>query len=502
MKASRFFHIFFFGFVAGIFVSSFFKINNIYSLFVFLIGVICFISGLFFKYIYPNNTEYVQIKQNFLYISLIIVSIFLGILRFNLSQNNFALNFVDLNEGKMLNIEGIVVFEPDVRENHTNLVIEHKQGLDKHKIRFLVKVSRYSDFDYGDRVTVSGRLVRPVNFQSENGRIFNYADYLAKDGVYGEIKNPNVVLVSKNNGSFVFVSLYKVKEIFITSLKKAIPEPGASLLSGLLVGEKQSLGKKLIEDFRRSGIVHIVVLSGYNITIVADFIMRIFSFLPKLGYLSLGSGSIILFAILTGGSATVVRASIMALIVILAKVTYRTYVVTRALLIAGFLMLIHNPRILVFDPSFQLSFLATLGLLYVSPIIQNRFNLIPNIFKFREIAIATFSTQIFVLPYLVYQMGQLSLVSLPVNLLILPIIPFTMFFGFLSGLLGLLNYYLSLPFAFISHLALLYELKIVDIFSSLPFASVDIKEFPISVTIFMYSILLFLIFTQRFNKNK
>ena len=255
-----------------------------------------------------------------------------------------------------------------------------------------------------------------------------------------------------------------------------------------MVGAKQSLGDELQEDFRKTGIIHIVVLSGYNVTIVAEAIMRFFAFLPHMFSLSLGAISIIFFAILTGGSATIVRASMMALFVLLARATGRTQTITRALFIAGFLMLLHNPKILVFDSSFQLSFTATLALIYLAPKIEKHFHLLPTRFQLREFAVATVATQIFVLPMILYKMGTLSLVALPVNLLILVFVPITMLFGFITGMLGFVSTIISLPFAFITNALLTYQLKVVDIFASLPVAAIEINYFPIWIAVLIYII--------------
>jgi len=195
---------------------------------------------------------------------------------------------------------------------------------------------------------------------------------------------------------------------------------------------------------------------------------------------------------MTGGSATVVRASLMAILVIVARATGRLYDITRALLLAGFLMILHNPKILVFDTSFQLSFLSTLGLIYLSPTIEKRLGFITEKLQLRQIAAATIATQIFVLPLLLYQMGQLSLVALPANLLILPTIPWTMLFGFLAGAIGFVSQIIALPFAFIAYILLTFQLKIVAFFATLSFASISIPYFPAWALFFCYAVFAFL----------
>jgi competence protein ComEC len=203
---------------------------------------------------------------------------------------------------------------------------------------------------------------------------------------------------------------------------------------------------------------------------------------------SFGALSILFFAIMTGGSATVVRASIMASLVILAEVTKREYLILRVLILTGFLMVLHNPKILVFDPSFQLSFMATLGLITLSPIISKYLSFITEKWGLREIVSATLSTQIFVFPMILYMMGTLSIVAPLVNLLVLPIIPIAMFTGFFTGVFGFIFYPISIFFGFISEFLLAYVLKTVEIFSNLPFASVTIKDFPFLLVIVWYGV--------------
>jgi len=166
-------------------------------------------------------------------------------------------------------------------------------------------------------------------------------------------------------------------------------------MSGLLIGAKKGMPEDLQEDFRRVGIIHLVVLSGYNITIIAENIGRAVRLLPIPYFLSsvLSVLGIILFAILTGASATIVRASIMAILVLFARSTGRIYEVTYALFIAGFFMIVHNPKIVRFDASFQLSFLATLGLIYLPSLLEKHFHWITPRFQLRDFALATIATQ-------------------------------------------------------------------------------------------------------------
>ncbi|KKU95544.1 MAG: ComEC/Rec2-related protein, partial [Parcubacteria group bacterium GW2011_GWC2_48_17] len=309
-----------------------------------------------------------------------------------------------------------------------------------------------------------------------------------KDGIRYEMFRPRITLLQHGEGNAVAETLFAFKEAFIEHINALIPQPHAALLGGLIVGAKQSLGKELLDDFRTVGVIHIVVLSGYNITIIAFFIEWLLSRLKKNLRLVLAAAAMMLFATMVGGGATVIRATVMALLVLLARGTGRIYQVTRALLVAGVVMLLHNPKILVFDTSFQLSFLATVGLIYVSPLIEPKVKWVTSRWHLREIVVATISTQIFVLPFLLYKTGVLSLVSLPVNLLILSAVPATMLFGFLAGMAGFLAPAIAAPFAFLSYALLAYDLTVVDWFSKFPFAAFSLPYFPLWLTVFWYGI--------------
>lgn len=458
----------------GILFRSFFNLGLSFS--IFLIAL----SGVIFLFYYLNKNK----GQSFVWISIFILFAGVGVLRFDVADLNKGSLVLDEVVGQEVVLEGVVVDEPDERENNTRLIVNFIDTGSK----AIITADIHPRFSYGDKVSINGELLKPKNFVGEDGDSFDYVSYLAKDEIFYQMFYPNVELISSGHGNIIKRNLFAFKRVFLEKVSRVIPDPQSSLLGGLVVGAKQSLGEELQEDFRKTGIIHIVVLSGYNVTIVAEAIMRFFSFLPYMFGISVGVVSIIFFAIMTGGSATIVRASMMAIFVLLARATGRTQTITRALFLAGFLMLLHNPKILVFDSSFQLSFTATLALIYLAPKIEKHFHLVPTRFQLREFAVATVATQIFVLPMILYKMGTLSLVALPVNLLILVFVPITMLFGFVTGMLGFISTVFSLPFAFITNFLLTYQLKVVDIFASLPFASIEINYFPIWIAVLIYII--------------
>jgi competence protein ComEC len=355
-----------------------------------------------------------------------------------------------------------------------------------------MKTKLYPRLHYGDAVSFSGKLSAPLNFKSGTGREFDYKNYLAKNDIFFEIKSAQVgSTVGDDAGDetqrkifsldgiqeFVTSSLLKLKRGFVNNLNGALGEPHSALAAGLVVGEKAALGKDLLNDFRTVGLIHIVVLSGFNITIVADAFRRFLSRLPRVWGIIVGGIGIALFGIMVGGGATVVRSCFMAGIALSANLIRRDYDIIRALIFAACLMLIQNPMILLHDPSFQLSFLATFGLILLASPIEKRLAFIPDKFGMRGIVAATVSTQIFVSPFILYMMGQLSIIGVVVNILVLPLIPVTMLAVFLVGASGFVSVFISHIFGWGAHLLLAYELFMVEHFARLPFAAVYLPQF-------------------------
>lgn len=358
---------------------------------------------------------------------------------------------------------------------------------------------------YGDELKISGYLNKPKNFSSpDSGREFDYISYLKKDSIFYEIKPIEIAYLRSGQGSVVKEYLFKIKSSFLGQIKKLIPGAEASLLGGLVLGAKEDMGKELLEDFRKTGVIHIVVLSGYNLTLVADFFMKIFAFFGLAISSFFGSLAIILFALMTGASATIVRASLMALLVIFARATGRTSETTRALFLAGAIMLVFNPMLLVYDPSFQLSFLATLGLLLLAPKIEEKIAFVPKgFFDFRGILAATLSTQVFVFPLILYMMGEISIISPVVNILILIFVPFIMFFGLVLVLVSYFSTTLALPIAFVVYIFLAYDLWLVEFFAKLPIAVLQIKSFSFlhMIAVYIFYLLIFIVWKKRKSKH-
>ena len=426
--------------------------------------------------------------KSVLFVSLILLGGALGVFRVDVSQANTSAHALDSIVGEVAKVDGLIVAEPDVREEYTNIVLG-SEGVHKEKTRILVRVQAFPALKYGDLVSAVGKVTIPKNFPTEdNMRAFDYRSYLAKDGIFYQMYFPEVTIISHGNGNVIREKLFTFKSWLIKNISQSIPEPEASLASGITLGAKQSLGEDLIQKFRETGVAHIVVLSGYNIAVVAGIISRLIMFMPFSIRLIMSALGITLFAVMVGGGATVVRATAMALVVILARVFGREGDALRVLVLVGGLMVFVNPMILLHDVSFQLSFSATLAIVVFVPVIEKYFSFISNRI-FREIVVTTFATQIFVLPLILYHMGSVSLIGFISNIFILPVVPVAMMLVALVAVFSWMPFVGSL-LAFLAYILLAYTVTLVEFFARVPFASLHGIPFSFSMLALAYGILM------------
>lgn len=482
----KIFHAICFGFLSGMLLRSFVFIEAYY---VILFSLIAGAVLLFLIFTSKNN----------LGITLVVFFIFacLGVARYGVADIPNPELF-ESNVGAKVSITGEIIDEPSIREKNQQLILETQ--VEGSKIGILAYINLGEDVKYGDEIKIIGVLKKPENFITDQGKEFDYINYLRKDGILYIMSYPKIKVLSSGNGNFVKKILFSVKEKFLEKTNNVINSPESLLLGGLILGEKSSFPPELRQSFVDTGTIHIIALSGYNVTIVAEWFMKILSFLPLSFAIGSGIFAIILFILMTGGSSTAVRAGIMGVLALIARATGRNYDVARALILAGVSMVLINPLLLRYDVSFQLSFVATIAVIFFAPRIEKHFTWITKSFGLRDIVSVTTAAYIFVFPFILYKMGNLSLVALPANVFILPFIPMTMLFGFLTGFLGIILPILSIPIGFIAYLLLHYELSVIKVFANLPFASFAFPYFPPSITLAIYAYFIYKLFGESIRK--
>ncbi len=466
------------GFASGIFVRSLFHVGWPAAAFALLLATILIVVPSLFE----GQRSIYKVG------ALFFILLALGIGRAALADSPLPPSFSAQVKHRVA-YHGVVVGEPDVRDASTRIPVRVSSGNETTVV--LAVVSRATAARVGDRVYVSGTLALPAAFASDDGRVFRYDKYLQKDGIRFLLNYAYLSVDAPAPWYSLPALLARMKRWFLGGLEQALPEPYASLAGGIVIGGKSGLGTSLEDAFIASGLVQVIVLSGYNVMVVAEWVMELFAYarLPRRVQAAGGTLALILFVGIAGASSTAIRAALMALIALYAHATGRTYAAGRALLLVVLLMLLYNPLFLAFDPGFALSVAATAGLIAFQKPIEVRLAFLRSAF-WREAGATTLAAQLGVLPLLLYFTGNLSFIAVPANLAVMPIMPAAMGFSALAGITGgLLPQTLAIALALPAYASTAYVIAVARLSAALPFAHTIIPAFPFVAVLLAYAAL-------------
>ncbi len=353
--------------------------------------------------------------------------------------------------GKKVELTG-VVREAEQRLNSQKLVVDKIQ----------ITAPRYPEFQYGDLIKATGTIKEP---EAE------FAGYFKKEGIAGLMQFPQIEVVANNRGFWVKKQLLGVRHYIENVYKRVLPLEKAVFLSGLTLGSTNEFSDEFKEKLRLSGTSHLVALSGYNIAIIVSavsLLLGTWAFTKRFN-LFISVAVIALFVVMTGAEASVVRAAIMAFLVILADKLQRMYYFRNSVAAAALVMTAINPNLLAFDIGFQLSFAALLGIVYLAPWLKEKFPFLkkPSFLSWREHFANTSSAQLAVLPLLLWHFSFFSPLGIISNILILEFVPITMALGFLIAGLSLFSGTLAWIVSFPANALLSWKIGVINLCSKI-----------------------------------
>ncbi|HYC34101.1 MAG TPA: ComEC/Rec2 family competence protein [Candidatus Paceibacterota bacterium] len=487
----------FYAVIFGFLLGNIFGSRVLFSLPTFTFGFIlltAIFSFLLFRF-HRNTKEFKSLLLLLIFFSMMA----LGIMRFVLAENLLQKSELQVYENKTMSMVGVALNEPVRKTDLKRVQIEISAVMDQGEAKKIdpevigVYVDFFEPVSYGDVVMLEGELERIKNREEGN---FDYVYYSKKDGIQFQVFRPKI-RVEKNIGNPVILKLKSFKDFFENILAKYLSEPHSSLVSGMIIAGKGALPQNIQDEFIRTGLIHVVVLSGFNIAIIIKFLSSFLDFLKvgKKVSLVLLVGSLVLFVLMAGATPPVIRAVLMASIVLMGKATFRQMDANKVLLFVAFILAVINPYSVPFDPSFQLSFLATFAVINFTPIFEKFFLRIKNPLL-RETVSQTLAATIFVSPFVLYQMGNFSVMAVFVNVLLLPLVPLLMIFGFavvVSSFIPLLPTLFS--FLTVTLSAILFT--VVHFASNLPFANFTIENLSIWWIIPIYIALLWFLYKKK-----
>ncbi len=430
-----------------------------------------------------------------LYVFILILLNSLGI--FLPEKNSFLIN----NTNKYTTeLTGKVITEPIQKNDKQQFVLEvfDVDGQKIKKEKTLVYASTVYNIEYGDIVFVSGKLNIPE--KPVFPYIFDYNLYLQRENIYTIFYQQIFELIEKQPNKIKQISL-KVKNNIENKIDNFFNSSVSSVLKSMITGNKSSLDKDIKEDFINTGLIHILVISGLHIGFCAAIFMFCFKLLGlKLNYVYLLTiPALFFYVLLTGANPPAIRAAIMFSCLLIALMLNREPLIYNALALSALIILIFNPQSM-FTASFQLSFLATFGLLYLYPKFSMCFGKIKNKFlgSIWNIICITLSAQIALIPLLVFYFGKISIVSFILNLIIVPIIPVIISLFFVFYISTFVSYYVSLSVSLLLSYLLKFILYVINYSASLDYSVVFFAVPGIVMILFYY----FSIYVMFEIKNK
>ncbi len=379
-----------------------------------------------------------------LWLGILFSSIFAGYFYYNIHSAIYKENVVLDRETVF---EGIVYKDPRRGQAHQEIDLSLK-GNYSGTVR--IYTALYPTYNYGDFLEVKGKITK-------------------SPGGLNMISFPVMRLVQSGEGGRIKPFLFSVKNRLIGNLERVLPAEKSAFLAGILFGERAEFSEDFKEALQKSGTIHLVALSGYNISIIAITLSNVLSYIgSRRRAFWLSIAFIVLFVLMTGAEESVVRAALMGIIFLISERSSRLYSFRNAIALTAFVMLLVNPGFLVFDVGFQLSFAALLGLVYLKPVIEKfaRLSDKETFLNWRENFIQTLSAQLAVLPIILYTFGYFSPLALISNVLVLAFIPATMFLGFVTAGVGIISYHLSFLTGWITGILLGYEIFIINFFGA------------------------------------
>lgn len=395
-------------------------------------------------------------------------------------------------------IEGVISGDPRRTDEGQQLVLSVYAARVEDAVlqvdgQVLVQAPTYPVYTYGQRLQVLGELRRPRP-AAKPGQ-FDYQAYLARKGIFVLVREPQITLLPGNSGIAPLRALLAARDHCRTVMLRLLPEPQASLAIGILLGLQSSIPPDIYGAFSVTGTSHVLVVSGWNFTIVAAILTGLTTRL-RLGRAGAFWSALVVmwvYALFVGASAAVLRAAAMASLMVLARATERRSEPWRLLFAACWLISLHDPNTL-WDLGFQLSALATASLFAFGKPVEAWLQRFPPmriswLGWAVEALTATLAAQILALPIILYQFGNLSIVAPLANVLLVPVVPYIMLFSTIALVAGLLWLPLGQWSALVAWLPLTWLADGALLLARVPAAAVALPPFPLWLLLGYYVLL-------------
>ena len=383
-----------------------------------------------------------------------------------------------------------------------NLKKSKNKSLQNKENRYLSnKNSKNSSFKlkYGDKIEFYLEYEKPSTARNYMG--FDYSNYLKTKKIFGTVnlKEEDVEIISHDNSNIILRKIYELRNLMKTKIEKLLPKETSGLCLGMLIGETSGIEENMQEDFRDSNLSHILAVSGANVSYIIVSITYIFNKMCLRKRLSkiISIILLILFMLLTGCTSSVNRACIMAILMLIAELLYRKSDVYNNLAISALILLIINPYSLL-DIGFQLSYMGTIGIVFLHDKIGNFIKINNKIVKyFFEMIAVTTCANLAIIPIMMFHFNTISLTFYFSNIIVGPILGIVVIIGFIMFFISLIFIPISSLIAIVLNLMLKFIIKIAEITANMPFSKITIITPSFFFIIVWYLIIISISYKQK-----
>lgn len=448
--------------------------------------------------------RYIKIYLNSKVILIVIISSLVSNTIVIFQNKNYERIYNNLSVEENLNLTGIIIGEKQEKRYYNKYIVEAKYN--NKNLKLYIYTKKDIELNYGDKIAFSGTYTRPEKQRNYKG--FDYSQYIKQLKVYGTIRCEKIQFIKNNQGNGIFKISNQILERIVSRTKKVLNEETASILLGLILGNKTDIDEQTQDDFRNASMSHILAISGMHVAYILLGINFIFKKLfGKKNTEIISIFILIFYMFITSFSSSIVRAGIMGIILIFSKLIYRKNDIYNTISISLFLILIYNP-FLIQNLGLQLSYGGVIGIVifnrHILNILKNinvknkiyKYKIRPKIDRYldkiKEIISVSISVQLFILPLITLYLNTFCPYFLISNLILSFVIGPVVIWCFIFIILILVNISIAKIFSPLIQIGITI-LKLISNIGKLPFSKIYVAT-PTIFLISIYYLFLFVLF--------
>lgn len=428
-----------------------------------------------------------RLKEQFsvIFIPIILAFFLLGFFLAHLAMLKTGAGKLDFLENKKIKITCVITNVAQIKEDKTllkadlrNIIYNNVEYAKKIPTSLALNREKYPSrvLKYGDLIEIENTKLRRADLPSYPGQ-FNYQKYLLQSGINytAYVSDKDVKILTRNNGPFAARAVFAAREFIINTLNRTVTGEEAALISSIVLGEYDILSQDLKTALIKTGTLHLIAASGFNVSILIMFCVTVCGILRiKRQITAIFTVIIIIFyALLCSASPSIVRAAIIGIFAMISLSAGKEKDAPHLFILSALLILLAKP-LWLFNVGFQLSFLACLGIIVITPLLYKKLSFMPNYLN--SLISTTLGAQIALLPVLIYYFGKISVVFILANILLVPIVEILLPASLIHIILSAVLKFLSPVSAFMCYGLSFIFLKTIHLLSALPFALIYLAK--------------------------